>query len=50
VVRLDLRSAFIVDHPEFEGIMGWRPVLKKPLPNGALRSYAFVYDRPSQGR
>ncbi|MFO0723574.1 MAG: hypothetical protein U1E65_07330 [Myxococcota bacterium] len=45
VVRLGFRSAFIVDHPDFERVMGWRPVLKKPIPNGKLRAYLYVYDR-----
>ena len=45
--RLDWRAAYIVDHPEFERIIGLRPVLKKPVPNGKLRAYLYVYDRPS---
>ena len=45
------RAAVIVDHPEFERIFDRRPMLKKPMPSGALRPYLYVYDlsqRPEQ--
>lgn len=38
------RAGFLVDHPEFELAFGRRPVLKKPLPNGPLRSVFYLYE------
>lgn len=38
------RAAFLVDHPDFESAFGRRPVLKKPLPNGPLRSVFYLYE------
>lgn len=38
------RAGFIVDHPEFETAFGVRPTMKKPLPNGPLRSVFYLYE------
>jgi 23S rRNA G2445 N2-methylase RlmL len=38
------RAAFLVANREFEGAFGMRPRIKKPLSNGPLRGYFFLYD------
>ena len=38
------RAGFLVGHPEFEAAFGRRPVLKKPLPNGPLKSVFYLYE------
>ncbi len=38
------RAGFLVEHPEFEAAFGRRPVLKKPLPNGPLKSVFYLYE------
>lgn len=38
------RAGFIVDHPDFETAFGVRATLKKPLPNGPLRSVFYLYE------
>jgi 23S rRNA G2445 N2-methylase RlmL len=38
------RAGFLVEHPDFEAAFGRRPVLKKPLPNGPLKSVFYLYE------
>jgi 23S rRNA G2445 N2-methylase RlmL len=38
------RAGFLVANPEFEGAFGQRPRIKKPLSNGPLRGYFYLYD------
>jgi 23S rRNA G2445 N2-methylase RlmL len=38
------RAAFLVANHEFEAAFGMRPRIKKPLSNGPLRGYFFLYD------
>lgn len=38
------RAAFLVANREFETAFGMRPRIKKPLSNGPLRGYFFLYD------
>jgi 23S rRNA G2445 N2-methylase RlmL len=38
------RAAFLVANPDFERVFGERPRIKKPLHNGPLRSYFYLYD------
>jgi 23S rRNA G2445 N2-methylase RlmL len=38
------RGGFIVANPEFERAFGARPRIKKPLANGALRAYFYLYE------
>jgi 23S rRNA G2445 N2-methylase RlmL len=38
------RAAFLVANPDFERAFGLRPRIKKPLSNGRLRSYFYLYD------
>jgi 23S rRNA G2445 N2-methylase RlmL len=38
------RAAFLVANPEFERAFGGRPRIKKPLSNGPLRGYFYLYD------
>lgn len=38
------RAGFLVDHPDFEIAFGRRPILKKPLPNGPLKSVFYLYE------
>jgi 23S rRNA G2445 N2-methylase RlmL len=38
------RAAFLVANPEFEKAFGGRPRIKKPLSNGPLRGYFYLYD------
>jgi 23S rRNA G2445 N2-methylase RlmL len=39
-----LRAAFLVANPDFERAFGARPRIKKPLRNGPLRGYFYLYD------
>jgi 23S rRNA G2445 N2-methylase RlmL len=39
-----LRAAFLVANPDFERAFGGRPRIKKPLSNGPLRGYFYLYD------
>lgn len=38
------RAAFLVANPDFERAFGGRPRIKKPLRNGPLRAYFYLYD------
>ena len=38
------RAAFLVANPAFEGAFGGRPRIRKPLRNGPLRGYFYLYD------
>ena len=38
------RAAFLVANPDFEAAFGSRPRIKKPLNNGPLRGYFYLYD------
>jgi 23S rRNA G2445 N2-methylase RlmL len=38
------RAAFLVANPSFERAFGGRPRIKKPLSNGPLRGYFYLYD------
>jgi 23S rRNA G2445 N2-methylase RlmL len=38
------RAAFLVANPDFERAFGQRPRIKKPLSNGPLRGYFYLYD------
>jgi 23S rRNA G2445 N2-methylase RlmL len=38
------RAAFLVANPLFERAFGGRPRIKKPLSNGPLRGYFYLYD------
>jgi 23S rRNA G2445 N2-methylase RlmL len=38
------RAAFLVANPAFESAFGGRPRIKKPLRNGPLRGYFYMYD------
>jgi 23S rRNA G2445 N2-methylase RlmL len=38
------RAAFLVGNPLFEQAFGGRPRIKKPLANGNLRAYFFLYE------
>lgn len=38
------RAAFLVANPGFEAAFGSRPRIKKPLNNGPLRGYFYLYD------
>jgi putative N6-adenine-specific DNA methylase len=38
------RAAFLVANPDFERAFGHRPRIKKPLSNGPLRGYFYLYD------
>jgi 23S rRNA G2445 N2-methylase RlmL len=38
------RAAFLVANPDFERAFGERPRIKKPLSNGPLRSYFYLYE------
>lgn len=38
------RAAFLVANPAFERAFGGRPRIKKPLRNGPLRAYFYLYD------
>jgi putative N6-adenine-specific DNA methylase len=38
------RAAFLVANREFEGAFGIRPRIKKPLSNGPLRGYFYLYE------
>ncbi len=38
------RAAFLVANPDFETAFGGRPRIKKPLSNGPLRGYFYLYD------
>ena len=38
------RAAFLVANPGFEVAFGSRPRIKKPLNNGPLRGYFYLYD------
>jgi 23S rRNA G2445 N2-methylase RlmL len=38
------RAAFLVANPAFERAFGGRPRIKKPLRNGPLRGYFYMYD------
>jgi len=38
------RAGFLVANPEFEGAFGGRARIKKPLRNGPLRGYFYLYD------
>lgn len=38
------RAAFLVANREFEGAFGMRPRIKKPLSNGPLRGYFYLYE------
>jgi 23S rRNA G2445 N2-methylase RlmL len=38
------RAAFLVANPDFETAFGGRPRIKKPLRNGPLRGYFYLYD------
>ena len=40
----DFRAAFIVANPDFERAFGGRPRVKKPLSNGPLRGYFYLYE------
>jgi 23S rRNA G2445 N2-methylase RlmL len=39
------RAAFLVANREFEAVFGGRPRIKKPLRNGPLRAYFYLYIR-----
>jgi 23S rRNA G2445 N2-methylase RlmL len=41
------RAAYLVANPDFEGIMGPRPALKKPMSNGPLKAQLYVYEPSS---
>lgn len=38
------RAAFLVANPDFEAAFGGRPRIKKPLSNGPLRGYFYLYE------
>jgi 23S rRNA G2445 N2-methylase RlmL len=38
------RAAFLVANPEFEAAFGGRPRIKKPINNGPLRGYFYLYE------
>jgi 23S rRNA G2445 N2-methylase RlmL len=38
------RAAFLVANPDFETAFGGRPRIRKPLRNGPLRGYFYLYD------
>jgi len=38
------RAAFLVANREFEQVFGMRPRIKKPLSNGPLRGYFYLYE------
>ncbi len=38
------RAGFIVANPDFEGLFGRRPRIKKPLTNAQLRGYFYLYE------
>lgn len=40
------RAAFLVANREFEQAFGMRPRIKKPLSNGPLRGYFYLYEIP----
>jgi 23S rRNA G2445 N2-methylase RlmL len=38
------RAAFLVANPGFARAFGWRPRIQKPLSNGPLRGYFYLYE------